>query len=157
MTPATQPKYDQPWLVRKQKKSVTDTAHSFYKAGMGLIVQNTANAYAVTKRISDRFQNKLDGKAELGSSAASGAKDMRIDSDDIHYHVHSPTTSGGSGGALMKGLLGAGLLATGIGAPLGGWMIAQALLKPAIEKVITQPGINRDADVSATATIEMPE
>jgi len=157
MEVAMPPKYEQPWLVRKQKKSVNDTAHSFYKAGMGLIVQNTANAYALTKRISDRFQNKLDGKPELGSTAAGGAEDMRIDSDDIHYHVGTPSSGGSMAGNLAKAALGAGLLATGIGAPIGGWMIAQALLKPAIEKVITQPGVDRDANVNATATIEMPE
>ena len=156
MEVATKPKYEQPWLVRKQKKSTTDTAHSFYKAGMGLTVQSTANAYALAKRISDRFQNKLDGKPELGSTAAGGAEDMRIDSDDIHYHVGTPA-SGSMAGTLAKAALGAGLLATGIGAPIGGWMIAQALLKPAIEKVIQQPGVNRDANVNATATIEMPE
>lgn len=51
-------------------------------------------------------------------------------------HVHE-TKPGNGGSNLVKGLLGAGLLATGIGAPLGGMMIANALTQQAVAPVDT--------------------
>ena len=106
-----------------------------------------------------RYQKQEDARNKLGMKLA--YKSLDIPEDDMNINVrnvhHHAAPMSGMAGNLAKAAIGAGLLATGIGAPLGGWMIAQALLKPAVEKVITQPGVNRDANVNATATIEMPE
>jgi hypothetical protein len=55
---------------------------------------------------------------------------------DVTHHVHQQTT--GSGG-MLKALLGAGLLATGVGVPAGAWMIADAIKGQAPPVVAPSP------------------
>lgn len=55
------------------------------------------------------------------------------DVTQTHQHYHQPASGG-----LVKGLVGAGLLATGIGVPLGAMLIADAMKSP-VQAVVTQP------------------
>lgn len=101
-----------------------------------------------TKRFSEwEFTNVLGQPPKNGETG----EEMRISIDSPVNETHNHYPPQQSAGTLAKTLLGAGLLASGIGVPLGGWMIANALLKPAVEKIVTTPG--QDADVEATATI----
>ncbi len=69
--------------------------------------------------------------------AAESAEDSAmIHIGDLVQHHHAPPASGL--GQLAKGLIGAGLLATGIGIPAGAWWIADALKKPAAIQIETQ-------------------
>ena len=80
-----------------------------------------------------------------------------------HFHHHeapfqTPTKS--PTGSLAKSLLGAGLLAAGIGAPIGGYLIAQSLLKPAVKEIVHDPGkvFQGDANVNVgKATVQEPQ
>lgn len=72
-------------------------------------------------------------------------------------HVHSQ--KGGGGGNLLKGLLGAGLLATGVGVPAGAWMIADALRSqpPAPAPVVQTPPPAVDTDTLYNLRLGRPE
>ena len=76
---------------------------------------------------------------------------------ETHNHFHEPPPPPpppqSQAGNFAKLLLSAGLLATGAGLPIAGYQIASALLKPAVEKVLT-----RDADVQAgDPIVEQPQ
>lgn len=79
-------------------------------------------------------RDKVWGQGKQSSGDDEMGDTILGDVTQTHQHYHQPPTTGG----LVKGLIGAGLLATGIGVPVGAWMVADALKQPA-QAVVTQP------------------
>lgn len=73
---------------------------------------------------------------------------------DLVQHHHAPPANGM--GQLAKGLIGAGLLATGLGLPAGAWLIADALKKPAEVRNHVEKQIER-WDSSVEMQVEPPK
>lgn len=75
-------------------------------------------------------REKLLGK-EVTDNNRPEAEEMHIGDDNRVINQHMPA-SRNTAGTLAKLAIGAGLLATGVGVPIGGWLIADALKdKPA--------------------------
>lgn len=70
-------------------------------------------------------REKLLGK-EVTDNNRPEDEDMHIGDDNSVIHQYLPA-SGSTTGTLAKLALGAGMLATGVGVPIGGWLIADAL------------------------------
>lgn len=105
-----------PPRAQQQPKTVDGTARSFFKGGMGLVLQNMQHMLRVNQRNVDRFQAKLargirgsDGVPEPDHTDDA----MRIDSDDIHNHYHQQREGMGT----LAKLAAIALAATGIGVP----------------------------------------
>ena len=72
-------------------------------------------------------REKLMGK-EITDNNRPEAEDMHIgDSSSVVHQYLQPAATGSTAGTLAKLAVGAGLIATGVGVPIGGWMIADAL------------------------------
>lgn len=109
----------QPMPPNQQPKTVEGTARSFFKAGMGVMLGNFHHAMKSNQRNVDRLQDKLEGKChKSGEPSKGGTDDMRIDSDDIHYHIANQQPKSSPFSSLLKIGLGAAALGTGIGVPL---------------------------------------
>lgn len=65
-------------------------------------------------------------------------EDMHVGDDNSTRNIYYPAPQqGGTAGTLAKLAIGAGLMLTGVGAPIGGWFIADALKNmPQSEQVI---------------------
>tara|TARA_R110002095_G_scaffold215335_1_gene209193 strand:+ start:33991 stop:34290 length:300 start_codon:yes stop_codon:yes gene_type:complete len=72
-------------------------------------------------------REKLLGKQIVDNNRPEG-EDMHIGDDNSVIHQYMPAQRS-TVGALAKLAIGAGLLATGVGVPVGGWLIADALKK----------------------------
>lgn len=70
-------------------------------------------------------REKLLGKQIVDNNRPEG-EDMHIGDDNSVVHQYIPAQRS-TAGALAKLAIGAGLLATGVGVPVGGWLIADAL------------------------------
>ena len=81
------------------------------------------------KRTLDKLlpSQTADEADEVGDST-------NIDCPQYHYHQQAPAPKPS---VLGKAMIGAGLLATGVGAPLGAYFVADALSKPPV--AIVQP------------------
>ncbi len=101
------------------------------------------------RQASHRFNNveslvmstreKLLGKEIVDNNRPEG-EEMHIGDDNRVTHQYMPS-QGNTAGTLAKLALGAGLIATGVGVPVGGWVIADALkAKP----VATQSSTDSD-------------
>ncbi len=76
-------------------------------------------------------REKLLGKDIVDNNRPEG-EEMHIGDDNSVIHQYLPATTGSTAGTLAKLAVGAGLLATGFGVPIGGYLIADALKdKPA--------------------------
>lgn len=83
----------------------------FEKAIQALRIQNLSEAFKLNSANARRML-----KEHGASVAEDGGDEMRIDSDDVHYHYHQPKPDTLT--PLLK-LAGAALIASGVGAPLG--------------------------------------
>lgn len=120
-----------PEIVQQQSKTIDGTARSFFKGGMGIALNNLAKMSSLGHRNAERLMGKADARAGVGSNSVSD--DMRIDSDDIHYHIQTPKPPSMIGSAMKIGA-GALLAGTGVGAAFALPTIASGvmeLLKPA--------------------------
>ncbi|MCA9015565.1 MAG: hypothetical protein KDA77_09575 [Planctomycetaceae bacterium] len=70
-------------------------------------------------------REKLLGKEIVDNNRPEG-EDMHIGDDNSVIHQYLPAQSN-TGGTLLKLALAGGLIATGVGAPVAGWLIADAL------------------------------
>lgn len=127
-----------PDLAQKQEKTIERTARSFFKGGMGLVLKNFQSTLNLGQRNANRFMSSVESRDAKGQPKAGGITeptksedDMRIDSDDIHYHLMpSESAPAPSAGGTLAKLAGTALLATGIGAPLGiGLMMAPEIIR----------------------------
>ncbi|WP_145313677.1 hypothetical protein [Gimesia fumaroli] len=85
-------------------------------------------------------REKLLGKEIVDNNRPEG-EDMHIGDDNSVVHQYMPA-QGNTAGTLAKLALGAGLIATGVGVPVGGWLIADALKnRPA---PVADPNIDTD-------------
>lgn len=94
-------------------------------------------------------------------STAAAADDVSEDANMIHIgdqvtHHHAAPPAKSSSGLWLKGLIGAGLMATGIGLPAGAWMLASALTKPAEVKTQIEQRVER-WDSSVEMNVEPPQ
>ncbi len=78
-------------------------------------------------------REKLLGK-EITDHHRPEGEDMHIGDDNSVIHQYLPA-SGNTAGTLAKLVLGAGMIATGVGVPIGGWLIADALQNDKIAPV----------------------
>lgn len=86
-------------------------------------------------------REKLLGKEVVDNNRPEG-EEMHIGDDNSVIHQYMPATKK-PGGTLAKLALGAGLLATGVGVPIGGWLIADALInKPEPVNEFVMPSDN---------------
>lgn len=79
-------------------------------------------------------REKLLGK-EVVDNNRPEAEDMHIGDDNSVVHQYLPA-SRNTTGTLAKLTVGAGLLATGVGVPIGGWLIADALKNNSDNEVV---------------------
>ncbi len=79
-------------------------------------------------------REKLLGK-EVVDNNRPEAEDMHIGDDNSVVHQYLPA-SRNTAGTLAKLAVGAGLLATGVGVPIGGWLIADALKNNSDNEVV---------------------
>ena len=87
-------------------------------------------------------REKLLGK-EVTDNNRPEDEDMHIGDDNSVIHQYLPA-SGSTTGTLAKLALGAGMLATGVGVPIGGWLIADALNKKPEPTAPAVPTIDTD-------------
>lgn len=100
-----------PDLVQQQSKTVDGTARSFFKGGMAIGLANLAKMSSLGHRNAERLMCKADERAGI-KGTSSPSDDMRIDSDDIHYHIQ-PAEKPSLLASAFK--IGAGVLLAGTG------------------------------------------
>ncbi len=80
-------------------------------------------------------REKLLGKEVVDNNRPEG-EDMHIGDDNSVIHQYLPVSKINRADTLVKLALGAGMLATGFGVPVGGWLIADALKNQKEEAII---------------------
>ena len=92
-------------------------------------------------------REKLLGKEVTDNNRPEG-EDMHIGDDNSQIHQYLPAPQQSSVvGSLAKMALGAGLLATGIGVPAGGYMIWEALKNQPTPATMTDTDTNTEYEV----------
>ncbi|MCH9725618.1 MAG: hypothetical protein K0U86_12055 [Planctomycetes bacterium] len=86
-------------------------------------------------------REKLLGKEIVDNNRPEG-EEMHIGDDNRVTHQYMPPQNN-TAGTLAKLTLGAGLIATGLGVPVGGWLIADAL-KSKLAPVTNPVGTDSD-------------
>lgn len=142
-----------PDVVQKQSKTVDGTARSFFKGGMGIALQNLQKMTAIGHRNAERVMNKADEAAGT-STAKPEADDMRIDSDDIQYHMHMVSGDAKPKASATSPLM--GLAKIGVGAAMAGTGVGLLFALPGIISGISDlmkpPAAVQPADLKPTDT-----
>lgn len=103
-------------------------AQKFWAVKVGERAENlrqAAKRFDNVNSLTMATREKLLGKEITDNNRPEG-EEMHIGDDNSVIHQYLPTIKN-TGGTLAKLALGAGLLATGVGVPVGSWLIADAL------------------------------
>lgn len=88
-------------------------------------LRQTAKRFNNVHSLTMATREKLLGK-DITENNRPEDENMHIGDDNRTIHQYLPEQKK-SGGGLAKLALGAGLLATGVGVPVGGWLVAEAI------------------------------
>ena len=113
-----------------------------------LLMRSSADSRANMQATLAEAYNGMGGSSSKTGNYQRPEDDMIVNDSPITNN-HYPQSS------WPKALIGAGLLATGIGLPVAGLLIADALKKPAVKEIIHDPGkvFQGDANVNVGKAI----
>ena len=118
------------WRYKKKMEKVVQQQAQLSLAHEAVMLADTAKVLAQSRKIVAKHTG-----VDAGNGKPVAESEEMIHIGDRYEEV---AKSSPVGGAILKGLLGAGLLATGVGAPVGAWLISDAIrsAKPVVEKVV---------------------
>lgn len=139
------------------ERSLGGGQESVQKGASAMQLANALQAFRFNNRNTERLLQKHE--RDDGVKPAEAEPEMRIDSDDIHQHYHMQPQAQASGMGSLAKIATAGLMATGVGAPLGiaAWNLPE-IIKAFNPPAVTQPAFDpNDFDLMVGPPKETPQ